>query len=524
MAGKNWSASVPVQLTQDQTQRQTQSQRIAPGQIQANLLLQCSTQELLQAIAQEQQQNPALEMESGDTFDDASGCPNCPPYGLCAPCAERRSERAEETDARVDVETAGDDAAGGGDAAEERQSLRAEWEPLYADAEAGRSAGDTEFDPLLLVRAPVELSEQLLLHLRAVAADAAEAAVAEYLVNSLDDAGYLRLDIDEACAVLRVPCGLISEGVRRLQACDPPGIGARDLRECLLLQARARRENGEAAEYDALAEMLLEDYWEALTQRRHAPLARRLGVSPARMEAALRFLRERLTPNPAAQFRAPWEHCPNTQSVTVRPDVLVRRTLAGFAVEVLGQDGLDLRVNPQYRRLYDEFRAAKGTVRTLRRHISDHERHVVAFVERADLFLRNLQQRRRTIQRITEAIVEQQQGFLETSRRVFLRPMTRTGLAQELGLHESTVSRALLHKYVQLPTQEVVPFDIFFENAVSVKDAVAELIAGEPPDAPLTDQALVEMLTARGFQVARRTVVKYREDLRLPASYLRRRR
>jgi RNA polymerase sigma-54 factor len=510
-----------VQLTQDQTHKQTQSQRIAPHQIQANLLLQYSTQELLQAIAQEQQQNPALEMEMDtETLGEVSACPNCPPYGLCDACAQRGAEREAETDVRMDTETAGDDSAGGGDSAEERQSLRSEWELLHREDGPARSDGD--FDPFLLVSAPVDLTEQLLLHLRAVAADAVESAVAEYLVNSLDDQGYLRLDIEEACAVLHVPCSLISEGVQRLQACDPPGIGARDLRECLLLQARARRENGDVC--DTLAETLLESHWEALVQRRHGPLARRLHVSPARMEAALAFIRERLTPHPAAQFRAPWEHCPNTQSEVVRPDVLIRRTLSGFNVEVLGLDGLELHVNPHYRRLYDEYRAEKADIRTANRRVSDHERHVVAFVERADLFLRNLQQRRRTIQRITEAIIEQQQGFLETSQRNFLRPMTRTQLAQQLTLHESTVSRALLHKYVQLPTQEVVTFDIFFENAVSIKDAVAELIAGEPADSPLTDQALVEMLSERGFRVARRTVVKYREELRLPASYLRRQR
>ena len=113
-------------------------------------------------------------------------------------------------------------------------------------------------------------------------------------------------------------------------------------------------------------------------------------------------------------------------------------------------------------------------------------------MERADLFLKNLQQRRRTIQRIAEAILELQQGFLETGQRAFLRPLTRTGLAQRLDLHESTVSRALLHKYVQLPSQEVVSFDVFFENAVSAKDIVAGLIAEESADAPLSDQAIAD--------------------------------
>ncbi|MBV9852651.1 MAG: RNA polymerase factor sigma-54 [Armatimonadetes bacterium] len=515
-----------MQQQQEQIQRQAQTHRIAPHQIQANQLLQYGTQELIQAIAQEQQENPALD--SADTLDEPPGCPHCPPFGPCPHCAQRRDERIAERDATPDVDiAAGDDAVSGDDAPDERLLLRAEQDRLRMDsADAGMSlgGGDGEFDPLMLARAPTLLADQLLMHLRATAADSVEISIAEYLVDSLDEHGYLRLDIDEACAVLRVPCARITEVLRRLQSCDPPGIGARDLRECLLLQMRARSELNDPAEYDPLAETLLRDHWDAFAQRRHALLARSLYVIPARLEAAVGFILERLTPRPAAQFRPPWEHCPNTRSMAVRPDVIIRRTLAGFSVEVQGADGQDLRVNPQYRRLYDEFRATRAAATGLRRQVSDHEKHVVAYVERADLFLKNLQQRRRTIQRIAEAIVESQQGFLETGQRAFLRPLTRTRLAQELDLHESTVSRALLHKFVQLPSQEVVSFDIFFENAVSAKDAVAALIAEESADAPLSDQAIAEALAERGLPVARRTVVKYREELRLPASYLRRHR
>ena len=272
-----------VQQQQEQTQRQTQAQRIAPHQIQANLMLQCSTQELLQAILQEQQENPALD--SADSLDEAFGCPYCPPFGLCAQCAQRREAAAPEREERLDVEaSAGDDAVGGDDAVDERFLHLVERERQRADApDAGlglSGGGDGEFDPMLLARAPTSLADQLLTHLRATAADPVEAAIAEYLVDSLDEFGYLRLDIDEACAVLRVPCSLISEGLRRLQACDPPGIGARDLRECLLLQLCARREQGEAGEYDALAETLLRDHWEAFVQRRHGHLARAPGRHP----------------------------------------------------------------------------------------------------------------------------------------------------------------------------------------------------------------------------------------------------
>lgn len=481
-----------MQLRQDHSQRQTQSQKIAPHLIQANTLLQCSTAELMQMIEQEQRENPALDEGEDEAELEAAERP------------DEASEHDEERQATAD----------------EMELARFEYDAV----ETGTTPqGDTDFDPLMLARAQTSLSETLLSYLRATSQTPTDERIAEYLVNCLDERGYLQIDLDEACAVLQVSCALIKEGIARLQACDPPGIGARDLQECLLLQFFALREQGEEAAIDPVAERLVTEHWDALVQRRHGRLTRRLGVTPARMEAALVFIQERLTPHPAALYRQPWEHRPDSQSMTVKPDVLIKRSVAGFEVEVLGFENLALHINPHYRSLYASIREGRkeGQSAALS---ADHEKHVVAYVERANLFLKNLQQRRRTIQKIARALMESQQGFLETGQRAFLRPLTRTKLAEMVGMHESTISRALLHKYVQLPSQEVVPFEVFFEQSATIKDAVAEMIAAEDPDAPLSDQLITDALKARGTTVARRTVVKYREELRIPASYLRRRR
>ena len=256
--------------------------------------------------------------------------------------------------------------SGGDDAADERLLRLAERERQRADGpDIGLSlsgGGDGEFDPLLLARTPTSLAEQLLSHLRATAADPVEAAIAEYLVDSLDEYGYLRLDIDEACAVLRVPCSLVSEGLRRLQACDPPGIGARDLRECLLLQMRARREQGDAAEYDASPRRCC-----ATTGTRSSSAA--TAIWPAAWASARpasrppsQFIQKRLTPHPAAAFRAALGPLPQ-HAEHGRPPRRDRPAHPGRVhVEVQGFDALDLRVNPQYRRLYDEFRAGRAGV------------------------------------------------------------------------------------------------------------------------------------------------------------------
>jgi RNA polymerase sigma-54 factor len=526
-----------VQLRQENLQRQIQAQKLAPHLIQANTLLQCSTLELQQMIEQEQQENPALDsLDEGREIAAEFGCRLCPGsrIGSCAQCPFSRSSdphaagRMEESDGGgLSLAESQAIAAGRGEETAEDERMAARGENEFGQFSGEEGSGESEFDPLLLARTQTSLGEQILLHLRATVQTPEETLVAEYLVASLDDRGYLQLDIDEACAVLHVSCGLITQGIEQLQNCDPPGIGARDLRECLLLQIRhLHEEDGEEA-VDSIAFQLLTEHWDALIQHRHSLLARRLGVPHRRIETALAYI-QKLKPNPAASFRVPWDHTQNGQSRSIRPDVIIRRSGIGFTVEVLGFENTSLQINPYYRSLYDAIRTSRAEGQIPRDGIvplsEDHQKHVIAYVERASMFLKNLQQRRRTIQKITQTLIECQQGFLETGQRSFLRPLTRTRLAKMVEMHESTVSRALLYKYVQLPTQDVVSFDVFFENAVTIKGTITALIAEESRDAPLSDQAIVDILHERGMTVARRTVVKYREEMRIPASYLRRRR
>ena len=525
-----------MQLRQENQQRQIQAQKLAPHLIQANTLLQCSTLELQQMIEQEQQENPALDsLDEGRDIPAEAGCRLCPGsrIGSCASCPFSRDRigGAEDGDAGLSLAESQAILAARGEETPEDERLAARAENEFGQFSGEDGGGDGEFDPLLLARTQTSLGEQLLMHLRATAQGPEETLVAEYLVDSLNERGYLRLDIDEACAVLRVPCSLITQGIERLQNCDPPGIGARDLRECLLLQMRhfqeeaggngGEKESGEAA-FDPVAFSILSEHWDSLIQHRHTILARKLGVTYQRIETAVAYI-QTLKPNPAADFRVPWDHTQNGQSRSIRPDVVIRRSGVGFTVDVLGYDGTSLQINPYYRDLYETIRAGRAGDGSTRLS-ADHQKHVVAYVERAGMFLKNLQQRRRTIQKITQALIECQQGFLETGQHTFLRPLTRTRLAKLVEMHESTVSRALLYKYVQLPTQEVVSFDIFFKNAVTIKGTIAALVSEEAADAPLSDQSIVDVLHERGMSVARRTVVKYREEMRIPASYLRRQR
>jgi RNA polymerase sigma-54 factor len=197
--------------------------------------------------------------------------------------------------------------------------------------------------------------------------------------------------------------------------------------------------------------------------------------------------------------------------------VIIRRTEFGYEVEVLGADPYGLGLNPTYRDAYDQIKTGNG------HHTDDDKKHITEYVERAELFIRNINQRRKTLRLITRCIVDCQTGFLETGSRQFLRPLTRTAIAKMLTIHESTVSRATANKYVQLPNQEVVSFDFFFNGSLSIKDAIEELIQEEDPANPLSDQQITELLQEKGISVARRTIVKYRESQKILSSARRRR-
>jgi RNA polymerase sigma-54 factor len=536
-----------LSAVQTVVQRHAPRQWLAANNAQASLYLQYSTEELLQVIAQERQQNPALDSAEDALVDPALECPHCPPFGFCHICAPWRPDLSLCGESRTEAvlgdfafarDDGGDDPPGERAYGLDESTSRTEW-GLSARSPLSNSS---DFDPLSCVPAPLRMADMLLRQLHVIAVNSVEKVVAQYLVDHLDERGYLRMDVAEASTILGVSEELIAAGIAQLQECEPPGVGARDLRECLLLQIQALRTDSESdsngvadtGKVTAIAEALIRDHWDALVHQRYASLAKRLGVSVALVESGMSVVRERLTPHPLAQMRASWDYCPNTLSRTVRPDVLIRRYPLAFEVEAVAA-APGLHVNPQYRRMYQDLCASRTTSRAARprmrisgrreprlRLLPDDEAHVIALVEGADLLLKYLQQRQGTLRAVSEAIVARQQGYLETGQRAFLRPMTRQVLARDLGLHVSTVSRALMDKYVQLPSQEVVSFDVFFETAVSAKDLIAELIAGEVLHSPLTDGAIMDALAQRGICIARRTVVKYREELRLPASHMRR--
>ncbi len=482
-----------------QEQKQALSQRIDPKIIMANTILQLNSMELHHTIEDELLDNPALEAIEDSPCDGHCLDPqNCP---YCAARLKKR-EDAEEEEASHDSYDSGDP--------------ETDYDPYFG---AFPLEQEEEYDPLGNLEAEMTLQEHLRGLLRA-GIESADYWIGEYIIHTLDDKGWLGEPIENIALELGVETEDVLRVLKVIQSFDPAGVAARNLQECLLLQLRFLKEEAETPsehKFNNLAERAIRDHFDHFGARRYLKLARQLNCTAEDAKQTLEYIRTHLNPRPASQFRPPWSYRPANSKTTIRPDVLIRRNAHGYDIEVIGGEPYGLGVNPMFRDAYTQIKSGMG------HHTDDERRIITEYVERAELFIRNITQRRHTLKQITRSILEFQTGFIETGSRQFLRPLTRTRIAKMLNIHESTVSRATANKFVQLPNQEVVNFNLFFNSSLSTKDVIEEIILEEDPANPLSDQQIVEKLGERGITVARRTIVKYREQQKILSSTRRRR-
>jgi len=339
-----------------------------------------------------------------------------------------------------------------------------------------------------------------------------EREIAEFVVGSLDSHGFLPEHIvEEGTDLLQRSAARVARVVAALQRLDPPGIGARSACECLLIQLRRLAQLGDA---HPLAERLVRDYLDALAMRRFREIAHALGETPKAVELEWEFIRTHLYPYPAHGFDPDVANLAGTAS-PVRPDVIIRKCDGDFEADVVEARRYDLRVSPEYRRARKEA-ADRG--------FSERERaHLRQYLDQAQSFISALQQRWDTMQRVSDALIELQRDFLEQGPSG-IKPLTRADVAKRVELHESTVSRATDGKFVLLPDGRTVPFDDFFDSSLPIKKALRDLIASENPRHPYSDEQLAHLLDTRSMTVARRTIAKYREEIGVLPSRLRRER
>jgi len=456
---------------------QGQFQRVSPRLVAANHILELSSLDLQAQIENELNDNPALERV------DVPMCQTCGSEmigSICPVCIQRQKNDLPEDSS--------------------------DW--YERDYQAREYvAADDEFDPLTRVASEETLAEKLLSDLRPLI-DQRDLPIAELLVGSLDDKGYLSWSIQDVAVQLDVDESRVRNILSHLQTLEPIGIGSRNLRECLLIQLRYLAERGISQPY---AEEIISDYLYELGERKFSRIAHNLKITIADVAAVSDFAKERLNPHPGHGFALTNLRDRDSRAMYVLPDVIVTRTADGFDVEVVESKRFALRINSMYRTLSSSA-GSEGPLS------SEEREHIRQYVHRAKQFIANISQRRQTLNKITWAIVEHQQDFLSRGIR-YLQPLSRAAIAAKLGIHESTVSRATAAKHIMLPDGETIPYSHFFTPSLSVKDVMKEIIEREPDS--LTDADIASRLADRGIHIARRTVAKYRAQLDILPSRLR---
>jgi RNA polymerase sigma-54 factor len=495
--------------------RLSQHLSLTPQLQQSIRLLQLSTLELQQEVEQMLEQNPFLETE------EEAAAPEATPERVAA--GERDSERQEaETRSESSAEAADD--APGLDAAEFGTPEREDWENgteredfdgiAEIPSAGGQGAEGEDFEGRERGGAPESLQDHLRGQLAGMRLSPEDAAALAVLIDSLDEDGYLADSLEEIAARLaaddeaereelleRLQCAL-----KWLQSLDPLGVGARDLAECLTLQLRALPRS----EAQVVAILVCRHHLELLARRDVRKLMAATGADEALLREAQALI-VALEPKPGRAFT-------NAEAQVIVPDVIVQRAGRGWKVVLNPEVMPKLRVNDLYAQAIRGARGANGSP-------------LGARLQEARWFVKNIQQRFDTIQRVSQAIVERQKSFL-THGAIAMKPLVLREIADELGLHESTISRVTTAKYMAT-LQGTFELKYFFGSSLhteaggnasstAVRALLRQLIAAENPAKPLSDSQLSLMLEEQGIQVARRTVAKYREALKIAPANLRR--
>jgi RNA polymerase sigma-54 factor len=347
------------------------------------------------------------------------------------------------------------------------------------------------------------LADHLMWQLNLQTADAITRDIGAAIVGNIDEDGYLVASVNEIAALGNWDIGIVEKALEHVQAFDPIGVGARDLQECLLLQLRHLGLAGTPAE------ALVRDHLRLLQNHRIPELARALNIEPEEVKAHIELIKG-LDPRPGARYSP-------ADSQYVIPDVYVVKTDDGYRA-MLNEDGLpQLRISPVYRRLLD-----KGG------ETSDETRAYVKDKFRSALWLlKSVDQRQKTILKVATSIINFQRDFLDRGIE-HLRPLVLRDVANDIGMHESTVSRVVNNKYMHTP-QGVYEMKFFFHSGISssfgesvssvtIKQRIRKIIEAEDQRRPLSDSKIMSILQKEGLVLARRTIAKYREELKIPTS------
>jgi len=473
--------------------RLTQQLVMTPQLQQAIKLLQLSRLELLTTVQQELQENPVLE-EGLETDEELPGEISDEAEAQETPPAEASTDHQESREA-----------------SEAEKIADLDWQN-YMDAypqtgmSVARDGEDRRSLEATLTRRPT-LQAHLEWQIYLSSFSEEEKCAAGWILGNLDDDGYLRSSVEEIARQSGVPENIVETALAKVQELDPPGVAARDLRECLLLQL------GSLGLENPLVHRLVDEHLAALQKRDFRAITRALGVSIEEVAAAAKVIGE-LEPRPGRAFGG-------DEPIYIIPDIYVHKINDELHID-LNEDGLPrLRINKLYREvLARDRKVAKET----RDYVQDK-------VRSAMWLIKSIHQRQRTIYKVMQSIITSQREFFENGI-AYLKPLNLRDVADDIGMHESTVSRVTTNKYAHTP-QGIFELKYFFNSSInrvdgeavassSVKDKIRRIIAAEDSRRPLSDQRIAQMLKNGNIDIARRTVTKYRESLKILSSTKRR--
>jgi len=508
--------------------RVAQKQILTPGLVQMVTVLQLNRLELKEMINQEISQNPVLEetAEMGEeiTPEEVQALLERERLGDPADSALLQS-MSESTNGVIDgysesapeVESAPVDSL---QPAAEAPEAKADADPFdeidfgsffddYLDpgykTPSGESVEKPSFETFL--SAPITLAEHLQRQLAMEVLSEAVRDAAMAIIGNLDDDGYLPISVEEIAQSENHTVETVTTALKFVQSLDPSGVAARDMRECLLIQIASR--NGEGG----VAWQVVSNYLKLLETKQFKEIAKQLGRPLEHVQIAMNMIRH-LDPRPGLRYS-------DQGARAVEPDVYVFKDGDDYIIQLDDEDIPQLRLNSQYRRMLDREQEPSKEVRN----------YVKEKYASALQLMKNIEQRKQTILKVCQSIVRRQRDFLELGLDE-LKPMMIKEVAEEIGVHPSTVSRAVASKYAHTP-QGVFELRYFFSEAVQgpsgggtplliLKRKVKKMIEDEDSRQPLTDEQITARLQSEGIQVTRRTVAKYREDMKIPSTHQRR--
>lgn len=442
-----------MQLGMDVSIQQTQKLALTPQMEQSLSVLQMGTEELNQCIEEEVLSNPMLDY---------------------AKEPEKKEVRRSQ---------------GEGIGYYSRKKTEDTDYQSYLNAIADEKSEDTE------------LAEYLRMQLYTKKISPRRQKIGEYLIECLEESGYLKMDIDELAKGIGLSKEELEREIRFMQTLEPCGVFARDLKECLLLQVQGEKQ------MQRQARLLIEKYLDEIAQNKIPQISKQTGLTTAEITKTIRYIKEELEPVPGRGYG-----CANRNEY-IYPDITVKEDEKGYRIILNKEKVHTLELNREYLPMLGQV------------HSSEENKYLKEQYQKAKILLRNIGKREETLAAVAEAIVDWQREFFEKGK-ASLKPMNLLDIAQELDVHESTVSRAVRDKYLEC-RWGIFELKYFFSNKTSdgnncnVLTCIQEIIRSENKQKPLSDAKIAEQLEKKGIRISRRTVAKYREQMQIPNTQMR---